>query len=53
MQITSFCVNYNPPLNTVQLLLCEVPMFHENKNLPPPGDYYDLYPGNYDPTEGI
>ena len=28
-------------------------MFHENKELLPPGDSSDLSLGNYDPTEGI
>ena len=28
-------------------------MFHENKDLLPTGDSYDISPGNYDPTEGI
>ena len=52
------CIRYlyfysNPPLHTVQLLVFEVLISHEIKELLPPGDYHDLYPGNYEPTAGI
>ena len=53
MWIRSLCVNYKPPLNTVQLLVFEFLMFYENTALLPPVDSSDLSPGNYEPTEGI
>ena len=46
-------VKYNPHLNTVQFVVFEVLIFHENKKILPSGDSYDLSPGNNQPTEGI
>ena len=43
----------NPPLNTVQRMVSKVLMFHENTELLPSVDCYDLYPGNNDPTDQI
>ena len=40
-------------MNTVQILVLKVLMFHENIELLPPCDSFDLSPGNYDPIEGI
>ena len=34
-------------------MVSEVLMFHENKELLPSVDWYDLYPGNNYPTEHI
>ena len=49
--ITTFYDKSNPTLNTVHLMVSKVLMFHENKELLPSGDWYDLYRGNNDPTE--
>ena len=43
----------NPPLNSVQLMVSKVLMFHENTELLPSSECYDLSPGNNDPTETI
>ena len=43
----------NPPLNAVQLVVSEVLMFHDNTELLPSGDSYDLSPVNNDPIERI
>ena len=48
-----FVFHYKPPLNTLQLTIFEVLMFHENTELIPPGDSSDLYPGNNESTYGI
>ena len=40
-------------MSTVQLVVFEVLMFHENTNILPSGDSSDLSPGNNKPTEGI
>ena len=50
--IVSFCVHYNPDLNIFQLRVFEVLVFHENTELLPPGDSYELSPGKYYPTDG-
>ena len=34
-------------------MVSKVLMFHENTELLPSGDCYDLYPGNSDPNERI
>ena len=41
----------NPPLNTVQRMVSKVLMFHENTELLPSGDSYDLSTGNNYPIE--
>ena len=51
MCLTTFSDDYNPPLNTVQLMVSKVLMFNENIELLPSGDCYDLSPGNNDPTK--
>ena len=43
----------NPLLNAVQLVVSEVLMFHENTELFPSGDSYDISPGNNEPTKHI
>ena len=43
----------NPPLNTVKLMVFKVLRLHENTELLPSGDYYDLYTVNNDPTKHI
>ena len=53
MCIRYFCIHYNPPLTTVQLLVLEVLIFQESIELLPPGDSPNLYPVNYDSTEGM
>ena len=40
-------------MKSVQLMVSKVLMFHENTDLLPSGDLYDLYPGNTDPTKHI
>ena len=42
-----------PLLNAVKLMVYEVLMFHENTELFPSGDSYDISPGNNDPTNRI
>ena len=53
MCLNTFSVESNPPLKTVQLMFFKVLMFHENIELLPSGDSYDLSPVNNGPTEGI
>ena len=53
MCLTNFYDESNPPLNTVKLLVSKALMFHENTELIPSVECYDLYPTNYDPTEHI
>ena len=53
MYLTTISYEYNPPLNSVQLVVSKVLTFHENTELLPSGDFYDLYTGNNDPTEHI
>ena len=50
--LNDFCVESNPSLNTVQLMVFEVLMFHENTELLPYLDSYELYPVDNDPTVG-
>ena len=40
-------------MNTVQPMVSKVLMFHENEELLPSSDYYDLSPGNNYPTKNI
>ena len=51
--IINFSVDSYPHLNTGKLAVLEVLMLHENKELIPYGDSYDLYLGNNYPTGGI
>ena len=53
MCLTNLSDEFNPLLNTVQLIVSKVLMFHENTELLPYGDCYELSPGNNDPTEYI
>ena len=53
MYLTTLSYEYNPPLNSVQLMVYKVFIFHENTELLHSGDCYDLYTGNNDPTEHI
>ena len=46
MGINTFSDESNPPLNTVQLMVSKVLIFHENIEVLPSVDCYDLYPGN-------
>ena len=50
---TTFFDDSNPPMNTVQLMVSKVLVFHENKELLPSGDCYDLSMGNNDTTKHI
>ena len=50
MCITTFSVDYKPPLNTVQLMVFGELVLHENTELLPSGYSYELYPGNNDTT---
>ena len=42
-----------PPLNTVHRMVAKVLTFHENTEILPSVECYDLYPGNNDPIENI
>ena len=53
MLLTTFSVDTDQPLKRVPLMVFEVLMPHENTELLPSGDSYDLSPDNNDPTEGI
>ena len=53
MCLTIFSDESNPSLNSVQLMVSKVFMFHKNTDLLPSGDCYDLSSGNNDPTEQI
>ena len=53
MCLTTFYYDYNPLLNTVQLVVSEVLMFHESAEVFPSGDSYDISPGNNDTPEHI
>ena len=51
--LNTFYDDYNPLLNAVQLMVSEVLMFHENIDLFPYDDSYDISMSNKDPTERI
>ena len=53
MCLITFYDESNPFINAVKLMVSRVLMFHENVEIIPSVDYYDLYPCNYDPTEHI
>ena len=53
MLLTTLGVHNNQPFITVKLILLKVIMFHQNKELLPPGDYSDLSTGNNEPNESI
>ena len=53
MCLNNFSDDSNPPLNSAQLMVYEVLMFHKNTELLPSGDSYEIYSGNNDPTKRI
>ena len=53
MCVTTFSNDSNPLLSRVQLVVSEVLMFHENTELFPSGDSYDISLRNKDPTKRI
>ena len=53
MCLTTLYDESNPSLNSVQLVVSKVLIFHENIELLPSGDFYDFSTGNNDPTEHI
>ena len=53
MCLTTSYYDSNPLLNTVQLVVSKVFMFHENTKVPPSDDSCDISPGNNDPTKSI
>ena len=53
MCITTFSDEYNPTLDTVKLMVSKFLTFHENTELFPCGECYDLSTGNNGPTENI
>ena len=53
MWLTTFSDDSNPLLNGVQLVVSKVLMFHENTELFPSSDSYDISPVNNDPTKRI
>ena len=50
---TNFYDDLNPPLNTVQLMVSKLLMFHENIELLPLADCYELSTGNNESTKHI
>ena len=53
MCLTTLSDEYIPPKNSVQLMVSKFLIFHENTELLPFGNCYDLSSGNNDPTEHI
>ena len=53
MCIRYFCVDFNPPFNTVKRMVLKLLMLHENIDLLPSIDFYDLSTGNDELIEGI
>ena len=53
MWLTIFGFHSNLNLNTVQLTVSKVIIFHENMELLPPGKSYEVSAINIDITEGI
>ena len=53
MWLINFSDDSNEILNAVQLVVSEVLTFHENTELFPSDDSYDIYPGNNYPTKRI
>ena len=53
MCLATFCVESNPALNTVKLMVFKFLMLHEITELPLSVDYYEIFPGNNFPTNGI
>ena len=53
MCITTFCGEFNPPLKTLQLVVSEVLMLHENTEILNSVEPNDPSHVNIDPTEGI
>ena len=53
MFLNTFSDESNPLLNSVQLVVSEVLIFHENLYMFPFGDPYEISPGVNDPTESI
>ena len=51
--LTTFHDDSNPLMKAVQLVVSEVLIFHENTELFPSGDSYDISPGNNEPTDHI
>ena len=51
--LITFSDKSKPPMNAVQLMASKVLMFHENTELIPSVDCYDLYPGHNDPNKHI
>ena len=49
--LTNLSDEYNPLLNGVKLVVSEVLTFHENTELFPSGDSYDISLGNNEPTK--
>ena len=53
MCLTTFNDEYNALMDVVQIMVSEVLMFHENAELFPSGDSYDISLGNNETTERI
>ena len=53
MCITKLFDETNPTQNAVQLIFSKVLLFHENTELFPSVECYDLYPGDNEPTKHI
>ena len=53
MCLTTLYDESNPPLKEVQLMVSKVFMFHDNTELLPSGDFFELSTGNNNPTNFI
>ena len=53
MRVTAFSDESSPHLNTLQSMVSEVLMFHENTELLPSGNFYKISPGNNYTTKRI
>ena len=53
MCLNNLSDDFNLHLNTVQLMVSEFLMFHENTELLPSCDYHDLSLGDIDPVQCI
>ena len=51
MRLTTVSNESNPTLNTLQLMVPKVLMFHKNIELLPSSDFYDLSPDNTEPID--
>ena len=53
MCLNNFSGDFKAPMNAAQLMVYEFLMFHENTDMLPSGDFYDVSLGDIDPAEQI